>query len=325
MLNFVYLRSSRLHFLHFLAWFMHCQQGGEVWACFGLLNAFRRFSGGFEPFLGSVVHRSDRLWSPVWPVKSVGPVHMLLSGLTGGVDRSDTSEPRWCSCSVFVKWCACIRPGGVPLFQGELACVQGELFVVFELWFGGLRSLLEHSFVSDVSSRCPFLRGPRLVFFKWSFSLPFFGFRSLVGVSFYSFLFVFFSLGLLYLCVVNALIKGEIENHVWFEDWWMVASWCDEWLTTLCRLILGSILLVQVAAWLVLVQVKNKRERSLQVRPPGVEKTSRLRLSDPVASGVKCGPHGGKNGKMKSWTVSWLSLKTKVEPGLRGSRVMSGD
>jgi hypothetical protein len=36
------------------------------------------------------------------------------------------------------------------------------------------------------------------------------------------------------------------------------------------------------------------------VRPPGVEKTSRLRSSDPVASGVKCGPHGGKNNKMKS-------------------------
>ena len=71
--------------------------------------------------------------------------------------------------------------------------------------------------------------------------------------------------------------------------------------------------------------MKNKRERSLPVRPPGVEKTSRLGLRDPVASGVKCGPHGGKNGKMKSWTVSWLSLKTKVEPGLRGSRVMSGD
>jgi hypothetical protein len=44
-----------------------------------------------------------------------------------------------------------------------------------------------------------------------------------------------------------------------------------------------------------------------------------------VASGVKCGPHVGKNGKMKSWTVSWLSHKTKVEPGLRGSQVMSGD
>jgi hypothetical protein len=69
----------------------------------------------------------------------------------------------------------------------------------------------------------------------------------------------------------------------------------------------------------VLVQVKNKCERSLQVRHPGVEKTSRLRSRDPVASEVKCEPHGGKNGRMKSWTVSWLSLKTKVEPGLRGS------
>jgi hypothetical protein len=29
--------------------------------------------------------------------------------------------------------------------------------------------------------------------------------------------------------------------------------------------------------------------------------------------------------KMKSWTVSWLSLKTKVEPGLCGSQVMSED
>jgi hypothetical protein len=56
-----------------------------------------------------------------------------------------------------------------------------------------------------------------------------------------------------------------------------------------------------------------------------VEKTSRLGLRDPVASGVKCRPHGGMNSKMKSWTVSWLSLKTKVESGLCGSQVMSGD
>jgi hypothetical protein len=75
----------------------------------------------------------------------------------------------------------------------------------------------------------------------------------------------------------------------------------------------------------VLLQVKNKREMSLPMRPLGVEKTSRLGSRDPVASGVKCGPHGGNNGKMKSWTVSWLSLKTKVELGLCGSRVMSGD
>jgi hypothetical protein len=56
-----------------------------------------------------------------------------------------------------------------------------------------------------------------------------------------------------------------------------------------------------------------------------VEKTTRLRSRDPVDSGVKCGPHGGMNSKMKSWTVSSLSLKTKAEPGQRGSRVMSGD
>jgi hypothetical protein len=54
-----------------------------------------------------------------------------------------------------------------------------------------------------------------------------------------------------------------------------------------------------------LAQVKNKRERLLPVRPPVVEKTSRLRSRDPVASRVKCGPHGGVNNKMKSWMVSW--------------------
>jgi hypothetical protein len=69
----------------------------------------------------------------------------------------------------------------------------------------------------------------------------------------------------------------------------------------------------------VLVQVKNKCERSLPVRSPGVEKTCRLRSRDPVASGVKCGPYD------EVMDDFWLSLKTKVKSGLRGSRVMSGD
>jgi hypothetical protein len=56
-----------------------------------------------------------------------------------------------------------------------------------------------------------------------------------------------------------------------------------------------------------------------------VEKISRLGSRDPVASGVKYEPHDGKNGKMKSRTVSWLNHKTKVELGLSGSQVMSGD
>jgi hypothetical protein len=212
---------------------------GEVWAWNGLLDAFRRFSGGFEPFLGSSVHRSDRSWSPVWPVRVlvlftcctlVWPV--VLTGLTGQgwvvaaalyqvVSRMHSSRG------------SCIGSGG------SLHVCRGSTLWFFELWFGGLCSLLEHSFISDVSSRCPCLRGSRLVFFRWSFSLPLFGFRSIVGVSFYLFLFLFFSLVLLYVGVVNALIKGEIEDHVWFEDRWMVAFWCDEWLATLCGLILG--------------------------------------------------------------------------------------
>jgi hypothetical protein len=48
---------------------------------------------------------------------------------------------------------------------------------------------------------------------------------------------------------------------------------------------------------------------------------SRLGLRDLVACGVKCGLRGGKHSKTKSWTVSWLSLKTNVESGLHGSRV----
>jgi hypothetical protein len=75
----------------------------------------------------------------------------------------------------------------------------------------------------------------------------------------------------------------------------------------------------------VLVQVKYKRERSWPVRPPSVEKTSRLGSRDPVGYGIKCELHVVKNNKMKSWTVSYLNLKTKVELDLCESRVMSGD
>jgi hypothetical protein len=50
-----------------------------------------------------------------------------------------------------------------------------------------------------------------------------------------------------------------------------------------------------------------------------VEQTSRLGSRDPVASGVMCGPHGGKNGKMKSWMVSWLSLKARSSQDYMGA------
>jgi hypothetical protein len=37
-----------------------------------------------------------------------------------------------------------------------------------------------------------------------------------------------------------------------------------------------------------LVQVKNERERSSPVRPPGVERTSRLGSKDPAESSAGC-------------------------------------
>jgi hypothetical protein len=70
----------------------------------------------------------------------------------------------------------------------------------------------------------------------------------------------------------------------------------------------------------VLVQVKNKCERSLPVRPPGVEQTSRLRLRDPVASGLKCGPHGGMNSKVKSWTFLGRASKPRSRRDYVGAK-----
>jgi hypothetical protein len=55
---------------------------------------------------------------------------------------------------------------GCCIGSGGSCMCAGELFVVFELWICVVCSLLEHGFVSDVSSRCPCLRGLRLVFFK---------------------------------------------------------------------------------------------------------------------------------------------------------------
>jgi hypothetical protein len=49
---------------------------------------------------------------------------------------------------LFVAFPCCIAAlahGECALSQGELAYVQEELFVLFELWIGGLCSWLEHS------------------------------------------------------------------------------------------------------------------------------------------------------------------------------------
>jgi hypothetical protein len=76
-----------------------------------------------------------------------------------------------------------------------------------------------------------------------------------------------------------------IDNVVWIDSWLSIAG-------AVCGL-------TGVGAG------EEQAQRSLPMRPPGVEKTSRLRSRNPVASGVKCGPYGSMNSKMKSWTISW--------------------
>jgi hypothetical protein len=99
---------------------------GGVWAWNGLLDAFRRFSGGFEPFLGSGVHRSDRSRSPVWPSECWSCAHVEHR-----FDRwwwpIRPVKAKLLQLPCF-KWCfACIRPGGCIGSGGACMCAGGAL------------------------------------------------------------------------------------------------------------------------------------------------------------------------------------------------------
>jgi hypothetical protein len=74
--------------------------------------------------------------------------------------------------------------GSVLWLRGELACVQGDLFVLFELWIGGLCSLLSMFFLGCVEP-LPLPKGSETCSSSSDLALCFsFGFRSLVGVFF---------------------------------------------------------------------------------------------------------------------------------------------
>jgi hypothetical protein len=110
------------------------------------------------------------------------------------------------------------------LVQGELACVQGELFVVFEPWFGGSRSLLVLGFCLGCVEPLPLPKGFETCLLQVILLFAFV-WLSIACWSFFLFVsFLFLSPCYFRVGVVNALIKGEIEDHVWFEDRWMVAS-----------------------------------------------------------------------------------------------------
>jgi hypothetical protein len=116
--------------------------------------------------LTGVIHRSDRCWFP-GVGRSSAPVWLVR--LTSLTSQSKT-EVAALFCNVVCMHLSrgsCIGSGG-SLHMCRLSSLW---FLSFGLV--ALRSLLECVFVSVVSSRFPYLRGPRLVFFKWSCFLPF--------------------------------------------------------------------------------------------------------------------------------------------------------
>jgi hypothetical protein len=123
MLNFVYLRSSRLKVLHF--WLDSCiVNKGEK---FELEMAYWMHLEGFQ-----VV--SSHFWALVCTGltgQSAGPVHMLHTGLTGGVDQSDRSGLSCCSYPISSGVLHAFVQGKVHWFRGSLHVCRGELFVVF--------------------------------------------------------------------------------------------------------------------------------------------------------------------------------------------------
>jgi hypothetical protein len=78
----------------------------------------------------------------------------VVGGLTAWGSRSNRpgqSEQVFALCCSPVLHCCIFAGGALCGVRSLVRC---------------LRFLFEHDFVSDVSSRCPCLRGPRLVFFK---------------------------------------------------------------------------------------------------------------------------------------------------------------
>ena len=193
-------KKPRVEFFAFSAWFMHCQQVGEVWAWKSLLDTFRRCSYSLGCNLRS------------WNFSLVTGPTGVDTGLTGVKGTQNGHRPDRCRhrsdrCE---QWCSLVCAscfGEFAYVQGELACVQGELFWIIALVVlllvyrrrGALsclpceesvRALLSSDHVSDLC--LDFWSLVELVLF---------------GCWFFSFFFIW------WLCVVNALIMGEIEDQ----------------------------------------------------------------------------------------------------------------
>jgi hypothetical protein len=203
------------------------------------------------------------------------------------------------------NWEKCICSERICIHAFVSSFFAWILVVLFCRWCRALLCHLEDStfmehFISVVSSHCPCLKGPIFFSLKWShfgFCLAFYHL-----FEFFNRFFFLFSLNRLLVCVVNALIKGV--------DWgserprtggWSLLAVMSDWqrgvdslLAKYCRCRLQLDLCW--CRWRV-----GMKGLCLAV-PPRSGETSRLGSRDPVASRVKCGPHGGKKSKTKSWT-----------------------
>jgi hypothetical protein len=221
-MNFVYLRSSRLHIFKLEHGFMHWQQGGErkvEKSCIASLQHIPWVKGELVHFfciglLGGVVCCTKS----VWLILVTGLIFFGGIGLTGFGNRPDRFVPRVGTCSGG----ACIRAGGVLVF------------------FGGLCYFLEHSFVSDVSSRCPCLGGRDLSSssdLALCLSLAFDRLLEFLFVCFFS-----FSFSLITKCVccqcthqggdwLPCVVRGPVDGR--FLVWWVIENvvWTESWLS----------------------------------------------------------------------------------------------
>jgi hypothetical protein len=159
-------------------------------------------------------------------------------------------------------------------------------------------AILEH-FISVVSSRCPCLRGSSFFSLKWSFLGFCWAFGHLL-----EFFFCFFSFSLFSELVTCVCCQCTHQEGDWgperprtggwslldvMSDWqrgvdWLLAEYCR------CRLWLD----LRWSRWRV------GANGLCLAGPLRSGETSRPDSRDPVASGVKYGPHGGKKRKMKS-------------------------
>jgi hypothetical protein len=175
------------------------------------LEGFQVVSSQFRAFVGLS-------WSPAWPVVVTDLTGVRLAYLDVGNQSDRCSGPvrlvraKLVQLLCFMKWLACTYPGGVALVQVELACMcAGGGLGVFRalLWWSLL--FVWSCFYLGCVEPLPLPKGtetclPQVILILTFLWLPIACWIFL----FVSFLFLF-SYGY-HVCVVNALIKGEIES-----------------------------------------------------------------------------------------------------------------